>query len=98
MVAPWRAFVFIGAVCLLASLLQGEGRSAFVAAAQPAPGHSQQVGGASSDFDGDSLADLVVLGPGVRVANRETGAVYVLYGSSSGISAERRQRFTREDF
>ena len=51
---------------------------------------------ASGDFDGDGHADLAVGTPGETVDSKiEAGAVSVLYGSSSGLTAARSQQWSQ---
>ena len=48
---------------------------------------------ADGDFDGDGFSDLAVSARWERAGARKAGAVHVLYGSPSGLSAVRAQRW-----
>ncbi|WP_043675746.1 FG-GAP-like repeat-containing protein [Streptomyces xylophagus] len=53
-------------------------------------------GAVPGDFNGDGYRDAVLPAPGATVAGKEmAGAVVVLYGSSSGLSATRRKTITQ---
>ncbi|MEU6354059.1 VCBS repeat-containing protein [Streptomyces sp. NPDC047072] len=53
-------------------------------------------GGVPGDFNGDGYRDAVLPAPGANVSGKEAaGAVVVLYGSSSGLSASRRKTITQ---
>lgn len=53
-------------------------------------------GAVPGDFNGDGYRDAVLPAPGATVAGKEqAGAVVVLYGSSSGLSAARRKTITQ---
>jgi hypothetical protein len=43
------------------------------------------------DFDGDGFADLAIGAPFADVNHRNAGAVHIIYGSGSGLTAKRRQ-------
>ncbi|MFL5796436.1 MAG: FG-GAP-like repeat-containing protein [Actinomycetota bacterium] len=51
-----------------------------------------------SDFNGDGFADLAIGIPGATAGSvANSGAVHVLYGSSTGLSSTDAQRFTQAD-
>ncbi|MFE0674448.1 VCBS repeat-containing protein [Streptomyces sp. NPDC058867] len=53
-------------------------------------------GAVPGDFNGDGYRDAVLPAPGANVSGKEAaGAVVVLYGSSSGLSASRRKTITQ---
>ncbi|SED96796.1 FG-GAP repeat-containing protein [Streptomyces sp. 3213] len=53
-------------------------------------------GAVPGDFNGDGYRDAVLPAPGATVAGKEqAGAVVVLYGSASGLSAARRKTITQ---
>ncbi|WP_225321075.1 FG-GAP-like repeat-containing protein [Streptomyces luteolifulvus] len=53
-------------------------------------------GAVPGDFNGDGFRDAVLPAPGADVAGKEgAGAVVVLYGSASGVSATRRKTITQ---
>ena len=53
-------------------------------------------GAVPGDFNGDGYRDAVLPAPGATVAGKEeAGAVVVLYGSASGLSATRRKTITQ---
>ncbi|MGW6906855.1 FG-GAP repeat protein [Streptomyces sp. NPDC054940] len=53
-------------------------------------------GAAPGDFNGDGYRDAVLPAPGANVSGKEAaGAVVVLYGSASGLSATRRKTVTQ---
>ncbi|MET9964595.1 FG-GAP repeat protein [Streptomyces sp. NPDC006356] len=53
-------------------------------------------GAVPGDFNGDGYRDAVLPAPGANVAGKEAaGAVVVLYGSASGLSATRRRTITQ---
>ncbi|MGW3629192.1 FG-GAP repeat protein [Streptomyces sp. NPDC005122] len=53
-------------------------------------------GAVPGDFNGDGYRDAVLPAPGTNVAGKDgAGAVVVLYGSKSGLSASRRQTITQ---
>ncbi|KUO21251.1 FG-GAP-like repeat-containing protein [Streptomyces dysideae] len=53
-------------------------------------------GAVPGDFNGDGYRDAVLPAPGANVSGKEAaGAVVVLYGSSSGLSAGRRKTITQ---
>lgn len=53
-------------------------------------------GGTPGDFNGDGYRDAVVPAPGADVSGKEAaGAVVVLYGSKSGLSASNRKTITQ---
>ncbi|MER8005199.1 VCBS repeat-containing protein [Streptomyces sp. NPDC094149] len=53
-------------------------------------------GAVPGDFDGDGYRDAVLPAPGADVSGKEAaGAVVVLYGSASGLSAGRRKTITQ---
>lgn len=79
----WRS-----AAVLLAGLLG----ATLVPAAPAAAVH----GAVPGDFNGDGYRDAVLPAPGANVAGQEAaGAVVVLYGSASGLSATRRKTITQ---
>jgi len=79
----WRS-----AAVLLAGLLG----ATLVPAAPAAAVH----GAVPGDFNGDGYSDAVLPAPGANVAGQEAaGAVVVLYGSASGLSATRRKTITQ---
>ncbi|MYT70092.1 MULTISPECIES: FG-GAP-like repeat-containing protein [unclassified Streptomyces] len=62
----------------------------------PAGTASAVHGGVPGDFNGDGYRDAVVPAPGADVSGHEAaGAVIVLYGSKSGLSASRRATITQ---
>lgn len=63
----------------------------------PAVGPRASAASAPSDFNGDGKPDLAIGAPGERVgAKVGAGAVYVLYGSSEGLTADGAQRWTQD--
>src|SRR5688500_5802822 len=75
-----RRRLFICAVLALASL----------GPAAP-PARSVETGASGypwADFDGDGFGDVAIAAPGEAIgARREAGAVHILYGTGSGLSA-----------
>ncbi|MEU6113996.1 FG-GAP-like repeat-containing protein [Streptomyces sp. NPDC047117] len=53
--------------------------------------------GLQGDFNGDGYRDLAVSAPGATVAgHKDAGAVTILYGSATGVSAGRHATFTQD--
>ncbi|KOU63757.1 hypothetical protein ADK57_20740 [Streptomyces sp. MMG1533] len=78
-----------GAAALVAVSLIG---GALLPAAPAAAVH----GAVPGDFNGDGYRDAVLPAPGANVSGKEAaGAVVVLYGASSGLSAARRKTITQ---
>ncbi|MDV7215741.1 FG-GAP-like repeat-containing protein [Streptomyces prunicolor] len=79
----WRAVATVAAVLAGGSLL-------------PAAPAFAVHGAVPGDFNGDGYRDAVLPAPGANVAGKEgAGAVVVLYGSKSGISAAHRKTITQ---
>lgn len=78
------------------------GAAAFVAASLiggvllPTVPATAMHGAVPGDFNGDGYRDAVLPAPGANVSGKEgAGAVVVLYGSASGLSASRRKTITQ---
>lgn len=79
----WRAVATVAAVLAGGSLL-------------PAAPAFAVHGAVPGDFNGDGYRDAVLPAPGADVAGKEgAGAVVILYGSSSGLSATHRKTITQ---
>lgn len=84
-----RRFLIAGCL-LLTALLAGPSALATDAGAAAS-------GGGAGDFNGDGVADLAVGVPGEDVAGMvDAGAVNVLYGSATGLTASDDQLFTQD--
>ncbi|MFJ4467046.1 FG-GAP-like repeat-containing protein [Streptomyces sp. NPDC089424] len=82
----WRTAAVMAAGLMAGSLLPAAPAAAVHAAA---PG----------DFNGDGYRDAVLPAPGANVSGKvAAGAVVVLYGSSSGLSAGRRKTITQNTY
>ncbi|WP_189697873.1 FG-GAP-like repeat-containing protein [Streptomyces chromofuscus] len=83
----WRPATAVAAAALIAGTLLPAAPAAAVHAAAP------------GDFNGDGYRDAVLPAPGANVAGKDAaGAVVVLYGSPSGLSASRRKTITQNTF
>ncbi|MFJ8782638.1 FG-GAP repeat protein [Streptomyces sp. NPDC102476] len=70
--------------------------SVTVGALLPATPAAAVHGGVPGDFNGDGYKDAVLQAPGANVSGKEAaGAVVVLYGSKSGLSAGNRKTITQ---
>ncbi|MFI6468146.1 VCBS repeat-containing protein [Streptomyces sp. NPDC050538] len=79
----WRAVAVVAAALVGGTLL-------------PAAPALAVHGAVPGDFNGDGYRDAVLPAPGANVAGKEAaGAVVVLYGSSSGLSAAHRKTITQ---
>ncbi|MFI6437248.1 VCBS repeat-containing protein [Streptomyces sp. NPDC050759] len=79
----WSAAVLVAASVTVGALL-------------PATPAAAVHGGVPGDFNGDGYKDAVLQAPGANVSGKEAaGAVVVLYGSKSGLSAGNRKTITQ---
>ncbi|MGH2554307.1 MAG: hypothetical protein ACRDHO_01130 [Actinomycetota bacterium] len=89
-----RKFRLLSIPAALALTIAG---SAAVPGSQHVKDASQPIAGPVGDFNGDSFADLAVGAPFEDVGGRvDAGAVNVIYGSSSGLTAAGSQYWTQD--
>jgi FG-GAP repeat len=83
-----RSFAVLIATALVVAGAPGAGRTLAHASPRPRPGSVVPVPAPSGDFNGDGFADLAIGVPGESISSAShAGAVNVLYGSTSGLSA-----------